>query len=116
MSKKKIAKRYLISLFVLYFAGALLMTAFVFALSSRSTSVVLQTNQIFALGLLLPLVPCASYAGFCTAFLRVDELSKNQMVLIVAFIPVVLVLLTVFGAFALLPSVIYYIYVLIKKD
>ena len=116
MSKKKIAKRYLLSLFVLYFAGALLLTAYIYALSQRSASVALQTSQVFALGLLLPVVPCASYAGFCTVFLNVGELTKKQMILIVVFIPVVLALITVFGVFALVPSIVKQLAVLIKGD
>ena len=104
MTEKQIAKRYLISLFALYAAGAVLLTAFIFALAARGKTVI-GTHQMVALGMLLPLVPCSSYCGFCTAFLKIGELTKTQMILIVVLFPLLLVLLTIYGFVMLIPSI-----------
>ena len=116
MNEKQIAKRYLISLFALYFAGAVLLGAFTFALSSRPGAATLSGGQIAALAFLLPLLPCASYAGFCTAFLRVQELSRNQMILTVVLFPLILVGVTVLGLVMIVPSIIKHIIVLLKTE
>lgn len=115
MNEKQIAKRYFISLFALYFAGAVLLGAFTFALSSRPGAVTLSGGQIAALAFLLPLLPCASYAGFCTAFLRVQELSRNQLILTVVFFPLILVGVTVLGVAMLIPNIIKYTVILIRS-
>ena len=115
MNEKQIAKRYLISVLALYLAGAVLLGAFTFALSSRAESLTLSGGQVLALALLLPLLPCASYAGFVTAFLRVKELKTKQMVLLVVLFPLVLVGVTVLGAVMMIPNIIKYFGVLIKK-
>ena len=109
MNEKQIAKRYLISALALYFGGAVLIGAFAFALSSRPESAELSGGQLAALALLLPLLPCASFSGFVTAFLRVGELKKNQLFLIVALFPLVLVGVTVLGAVMLIPNFIKYV-------
>ncbi|MBQ7203856.1 MAG: hypothetical protein IJS03_07580 [Eubacterium sp.] len=116
MNEKQIAKRYLLSLFALYFVGAGLLLAFIFALSGRAEATTLDTKTIWLLALLLPLLPCSSYAGFCTAFLKVGELSKRQMVLLVVLFPLVLAALTLYGAVMLLPSVARYLTVIFKKE
>ncbi|MBE6817520.1 MAG: hypothetical protein E7520_07460 [Ruminococcaceae bacterium] len=115
MNEKQIAKRYLISLFALYFAGAVLLGAFTFALSSRPGAATLSGGQIAALAFLLPLLPCASYAGFCTAFLRVKEMSRNQMILMVVLFPLILVGVTVLGVAMLIPNIIKYTVILIRS-
>ncbi|MBQ8980199.1 MAG: hypothetical protein IJ077_01160 [Eubacterium sp.] len=115
MNEKKIAKRYLLSLFGLYFAGAVLLTAFMFALRSRTAEPLVTVGQTIAGGLLLPLIPCVSYAGFVMAFMKVGELTKKQMILIVVLYPLVLVALTLYGVVMLVPSVISAIKVLSIK-
>ena len=104
MNEKQIAKRYLISALALYFCGAVLIGAFAFALSSRPESAELSGGQLAALAFLLPLLPCASFSGFVSAFLRVKELRRNQMVLLVVLFPLVLVGVTLFGLIMLIPN------------
>ncbi|MBE6720013.1 MAG: hypothetical protein E7571_05080 [Ruminococcaceae bacterium] len=116
MNEKQIAKRYLLSLLLLYAAGAILLTAFIFALSSRQSTAMFKTNHIIMLGMLLPLVPCSSYAGFCNAFLKVDELTKKQMILIVALFPLFIAAVTLYGAVVLVPSVVRYAVRLCRKE
>jgi hypothetical protein len=72
-------------------------------------------GQIAALAFLLPLLPCASYAGFCTAFLRVKELSRNQLILTVVLFPLILVGVTVLGVAMLIPNIIKYTVILIRS-
>ena len=114
MNEKQIAKRYLISVLALYLAGVVLLGAFAFALSSRAEAFTLSGGQVAAIAFLAPLLPVSSYAGFVTAFLRVKELSKKQMVLLVVLFPLVLAGVTVFGVVMLIPSVIKYISALLK--
>ncbi|MBR3148565.1 MAG: hypothetical protein IKF64_00175 [Eubacterium sp.] len=114
MNEKQVAKRYLLSALGLYVFGAVLIGAFAFALGSRAESVSLSGGQIAALAFLLPLLPCASYAGFVSAFLRVKELKRKQMILIVVLFPLVLVGVTVFGLVMLIPNFFRYIIVLFK--
>lgn len=106
MNEKKIAKRYLISLTALYFIGAVLLTAFMFAVRSRTAEPLITAPQTVLCGLLFPLIPCVSYAGFVTAFMKVGELTKKQMILIVVLYPLVLVALTLYGVVMLVPSII----------
>lgn len=106
MNKKQIAKRYLLSLFLLYGIGAVLLLAFMFALRSRSAEPLVTVGQTVAGGLLFPLIPCVSYAGFVTAFLKVGELTKKQMIIIVVLYPLMLVAVTFYGVAMLVPSVI----------
>ena len=115
MNEKQIAKRYLISVPALYLAGAVLLGAFAFALSSRAEAMTLSGGQIAAIAFLAPLLPVASYSGFVTAFLRVGELSKKQMIAIVVLFPIFLAGITVLGAVMTVPNIVKYIRVLIKK-
>ena len=105
MSEKQIAKRYLLSVSALYFGGAVLLGAYIFALRSRAPGA-FGASQAAALAFLLPLVPTASYSGFVQAFLKVKELKKKQMVLFVVFFPVMLAVLLIYGAVMLVPSII----------
>ncbi|MBQ9517086.1 MAG: hypothetical protein IJR60_03325 [Eubacterium sp.] len=116
MSEKQIAKRYLLSVFLLYIVGVVLLTAFMFALRSRVETQRVTELQTVIAGLLLPLIPCVSYAGFVCAFLKVGELTKTQMVLIVVLFPLVLAVLMLYGAVMLVPSIISAVKTLLTTD
>ena len=107
MEKKKFAKRYIISITGLYFVGAIFLFLLLFFLSNRNdVSNALELNQAAALSLVLPLLPCASYAGFCCAFGKIREFGKMWKIAICIFFPVTLVLITLYGFIMIIPSVI----------
>ena len=105
MDKKKFAKRYILSLTGLYFIGAIILFLLLFFLSNRNdVNNALEINQVIALSLILPLLPCASYAGFCCAFGKIRELNKTWIIAICVFFPITLVLITLYGFIMLIPS------------
>ncbi len=107
MNDKKFAKRYIISMFALYFVGAVFLFLLLFFLSSRNdVNNALEINQVIALSLLLPLLPCASYAGFCSAFWKVKEFSAFQKIAICVFFPITLSVITLYGFIMIIPSLI----------
>lgn len=107
MDNKKYAKIYIFSLLGLYFIGALIIFLLTFFISNRNdVNNALEINQIIVISLLLPLVPCASYAGFCTAFGRIKEFGKFWKIAICIFFPITLIIITVYGLFMIIPSMI----------
>ena len=107
MNMKKYANRYVLSMLGLYFFGAVFLFLMLFFLSNRNdVNNALEIGQIIALSLLLPLLPCASYAGFCTAFGRIKEFSRGWIIAICAFFPITLVLITIYGLLMIIPSLI----------
>ncbi len=107
MNEKRFAKRYIISLFALYFFGAVFLFLITLFLSNRNdVNNALSINQIIAVSLLFPLLPCASFAGFCMAFWRIKEFKAWQKIAICVFFPITLVLITLYGFVMLIPSVI----------
>ena len=110
---KETAKRYLISLLALYFIGALLLFAFLAALFHQGIfNLLSDLGQIAALCFLLALLPAASYAGTCTAGLKLKEVTKGVIIAVCIFFPVTLAAVTVYGAVMLVPSIIQSIRVL----
>lgn len=63
----------------------------------------LQKLGISALGGFIPL---ASYTGFCVGFIRINELSVKQIILIIVFCIPVVVLSVPFGVVMLIPCII----------
>ena len=107
MDKKKFAKRYILSLTGLYFFGAVFLFLLLFFLSSRNdVTNALEINQVIALSLALPLLPCASYTGFVLAFKNIKELNKLWIIAICIFFPVTLLFITIYGAIMIVPSLI----------
>lgn len=107
MNEKRFAKRYIISVFALYFFGAVFLFLLTFFLSNRNDAPnALTINQVLAFSLLFPLLPCASFAGFCTAFRKIKEFKTWQKIALCVFFPVTLALITLYGFVMLIPSVI----------
>ena len=107
MDEKRFAKRYIISIFSLYFIGAVFIFLLLFFLSNRNdVNNALTIGQVIGVSLLFPLLPCASFAGFCTAFRRIEEFKAWQKAALCIFFPVTLVLITLFGLIMLIPSLI----------
>ena len=115
MSTKEVAKKYLLFELLLYVGGVLFLGAFALA-AAKHTANPVTTGQILRIAFLFPLIPCSSFAGFTLAFLRVGELKKWKMVAFVVLFPLLLVLLTAFGAAILLPSIIYFIMKLFERS
>ena len=104
---KKFAKRYIISMLALYFFGAVFLFLLTFFLSNRNdVENALTIGQVIAVSLLFPLLPCASFAGFCTAFWNIKEFKMWQKIALCVFFPVTLVLITLYGFVMLIPSLI----------
>ncbi|MBR1762838.1 MAG: hypothetical protein IJ731_05670 [Eubacterium sp.] len=107
MNNKRYAKIYVLSMLGLYFIGALIIFLLTFFISKRNdVNNALEINQIIVISLLLPLVPCASYAGFCTAFGRIKEFGKFWKIAICIFFPITLFAITLYGLFMIIPSMI----------
>ena len=117
MENKKYAKRYVFSLLGLYFSGVVFLFLITFFLSNRNdVNNALTFGQVVAVSLLLPLLPCSSFAGFCTAFRNLKEFKRRQKIALVFFFPITLALITLYGFIMLLPSFIKQFAVLIRKS
>lgn len=116
MDKKKYAKRYVLSLFGLYMFGAVFLFLIAFFLNrSYDVDSPLSIYQIILISLLFPLLPCASFSGFCNAFFRIKEFSRPWKIAIIVFFPITLVLITLYGFIMIIPSIIKNISVIIKN-
>lgn len=107
MNNKRYAKIYVLSMLGLYFIGALIIFLLAFFISKRNdVNNALEINQIIAISLLLPLLPCSSYAGFCTAFGKIKEFGRAWKIAICIFFPITLFAITLYGLFMMIPSMI----------
>jgi len=94
----RLSKRYLISLSALYLAGALVIAVFLFAAAhSESLSADFTLPQCIGIGCLCALVPTGAFAGAVYFGLKLKTLSKNQMILIVVLLPLLLAFIIVSG-------------------
>ena len=117
MDKKKYAKIYILSMLGLYLIGAIILFLLLLFLSNRNdVNNALEINQIIAASLVLPLLPCASYAGFCNAFGKIKELNKIWIIAICVFFPITLLLITLYGAVMIAPSVVKNIILLFERS
>ena len=117
MEKKKFAKIYVSSMLGLYFFGAVILFLLLFFLSNRNdVNNALEINQIITISLLLPLLPCASYSGFCNAFGRIKQLNKLWIIALCVFFPITLAAITVYGLIMILPSMIKSIILLSERS
>ena len=103
---KKTACRYLIgtvTAFVVFFCLTLFL---VFAISGRpDVNLDLSTAEKILLSLVCALIPVSSITGFCVGFIRIDELTTKQIVLMVVFCIPMVVLSVPFGFAMLAPTV-----------
>ena len=72
----------------------------------------LQKIGISALGGFIPL---ASYTGFCVGFIRINELSVKQIILLIVFCIPLVIFSVPFGAAMLIPTVINAVKVIKEK-
>lgn len=117
MDNKKYAKRYIFSLFGLYLFGAVFLFLITFFLSNRNdVNNALTINQVIGIALLFPLLPCASFAGFCTAFGKIRELNRFWIIAICVFFPITLIVITLYGFVMIIPSIIKNIKLLFERS
>ena len=116
MSKKSVAKRYLLIVSAMFAVFALLSFLIIFGVGNAYGSTLdMTTAQRVFLALGCAYVPCASFSGFCICFIRIKELSRRGKILLCFFNIVALAAITVVGIIGTVPYIIYSICVLIKK-
>ena len=102
---KKTAGRYLIGTTATFFVFFGLTLFLIFAISGRpDVNLDLSTAEKFLLSLACALVPVSSITGFCVGFIRIDELTTKQIVLMVVFCIPMVVLSVPFGFAMLAPT------------
>ena len=95
---KKTAGRYLIGTTTAFFVFFGLTLFLIFAISGRpDVNIDLSTAEKFLLSLACAIVPVSSITGFCMGFIRIDELTIKQIVLMVVFCIPMVVLSVPFG-------------------
>ena len=115
MEKKKVAKIYILSMLALYFFGFVLVFLLTYFVSKNpGSNYELSINQTLAIAMLCPLIPCASYAGFCVSFSKLRQLNRAWIVALCIFFPITLIFITAFGMVMIIPSIIKQIMVLLK--
>lgn len=104
---KKTAKRFLAGTLITFVAFFGLTLILVVAVSGRpDVNIDLSTAEKFLLSLACALVPVSSLTGFCVGFIRIDELTTRQIVLMVVFCIPMVVLSVPFGFAMLVPTVV----------
>lgn len=104
---KKTAKRFLAGTLITFVAFFGLTLILVVAISGRpDVNIDLSTAEKFLLSLACAFVPVSSLTGFCVGFIRIDELTTKQIVLMVVFCIPMVVLSVPFGFAMLVPTVV----------
>ncbi len=106
MKNKEISKKYLTAALLLYCIGAVFILVLIWALTRLKGENTLSLNAALAVSALCPLVPLGSYTGFVRAGLKIKEIKTKHAVLLVAFYPLVLVFVTVYGIVMIIPSLV----------
>lgn len=101
------AKKYLLGVGVLFVGFFILSLLFIMAINGRSeANYNLSAVEILLMSLGFALVPTSSFTGFCVGFIRIDKLSKKQILLIVVFCIPIVIFVVPFGLFMLTPTIV----------
>lgn len=104
---KKIAQRYLLGNAMIFVSCFLLTLVLIIALSGRDD---IQFGATFVekllLSLVCALVPSSSFTGFCVGFIRIENLSMRQIILMVIFCVPMVILSVPFGFAMTVPTVV----------
>lgn len=101
------ARKYLIGVCALFVGFFILSFLFITAINSRSeANYHLSAVEILLMSLGFALVPTASFTGFCVGFIRIDKLSKNQILLIVLLCVPIVIFAVPFGLFMIPPTIV----------
>ncbi|WP_297127421.1 hypothetical protein [uncultured Eubacterium sp.] len=104
---KKTAKRFLAGTLITFVALFGLTLILVVAISGRDDiNIAMSFGEKVLLSIVCALVPVSSLTGFCVEFIRIDELTTKQIVLMVAFCIPMVVLSVPFGFAMLVPTVV----------
>ena len=104
---KKDAKKYIISLSLLFFAGGALIFGILLAAKTYGAKdIPLSALQLALVSAGCAAVPAGSYAGFCSYFLKKEELTKKESLFIAFLFPLFLLFITVYGIIMIIPSLI----------
>lgn len=114
MTKKDLAKKYIISAVILFFALLLISALIVFSLNGRG-SVDFENDQLILLALGSAIVPCGSFTGFVMVFTRIKELTKFWKIAICVLFPITLAIITAVGILSFLPYIVYSFVIIIKN-
>ncbi|MFR2017588.1 hypothetical protein [Eubacterium sp.] len=104
---KKTAKRFLVGTLITFVALFGLTLILVVAISGRDDiNIAMSFGEKVLLSIVCALVPVSSLTGFCVGFIRIDELTTKQIVLMVVFCIPMVVLSVPFGFAMLVPTVV----------
>jgi hypothetical protein len=113
---KKAAKRYLISVLLLFFVTALISAVVIFSLIlSGISNVDLSVLQRILLSVACGAIPAGSFTGFTVAFINIEKINTFWKIAIYFLFPITVVVINAFGIIAIIPTIIYSIIVLAKK-
>lgn len=113
---KKTAKKYLISVLILFTVTALISALIIFTVSATGNSKLdLSVQQGVLLSLACAAVPSGSFTGFTLVFLRLNEINRFWKIALCVLFVITLAVINIFGIIALVPAIIYSITVLAKK-
>ena len=104
---KKTAKRFLTGTLITFVAFFGLTLILVVAVSGRDDiNIAMSFGEKVLLSIICALVSVSSLTGFCVGFIRIDELTTKQIVLMVVFCIPMVVLSVPFGFAMLVPTVV----------
>lgn len=113
---KATAKKYLISVLILFAVTAVISALIIFSVrASGHSKIDLSVQQGVFLSLACAVVPSGSFTGFTLVFLRINNITKFWKTALCVFFIITLAVINVFGIAALVPAIIYSITVLSKK-
>lgn len=101
------ARKYLIGVCALFVGFFILSFLFITAINGRSeANYNLSAVEILLMSLGFALVPTSSFTGFCVGFIRIDKLSRNQILLIVLLCVQIVIFAVPFGLFMIPPTIV----------
>ncbi|MFR5875614.1 MAG: hypothetical protein ACLUFN_03910 [Eubacterium sp.] len=114
---KKTAKKYLLSVLILFTVTAIISALIIFGISaSGNSNLDLSIQQSILLSLACAVIPSGSFTGFAFVFLNIKQITKFWKIALCVLFPVTLAVINIFGIIALMPSIIYSIIVIVKHN
>ena len=118
MDKKSIEKRYLISVFALYFIGAAILCAFIIAAGESEAEIFsnidLDVLMAVRIALIAAAIPAGAYTGAVITALKFRDIDKSKAVFVIIFFPFILAFTIIFGIIMLIPYTVYSIIKIIR--
>lgn len=113
MTKKELAKKYIIIAVIMFFVLFLISALIVFSLvySGRAD---LENYQILLTALAAAIIPCGSFTGFVMVFTKIETLTRFRKIALCVLFPFTLTIITVLGIASFLPYLVYSIVIVVK--